>query len=185
MTNSYKRLTASETPRFPRKLQELSQSGHDLFIGRSLGVVHLDKFPPNCSLTIDHVGSGMRPTATIRIENAIAIYDLVILVLEQRKVEFGAWEPLLEFLDELLRKLMAVNANRQNLDPLLLFFSQKAFQLPELLRAVGSPVAAVKYQDDVLLASKVREGYSLPIHILKRKVRDLLSDFNPIKVRRF
>ena len=63
----------------------------------------------------------MGPTLTIRIQNAVAIDDLVIFVLEQRKIELSR-ESLLQLLDELLRFLMAVDADREDLCGLFLFF---------------------------------------------------------------
>ena len=127
----------------------------------------------------------MGPSLAIRVENAVTIYDLVVFVLKKGKVELSSGEPLFQLLDELLRFVVAVDADRQNLDLSLLFFSQKAFQLPELLRAVGSPMAAVKEQDDILLAAKVGKGNPLTIHVLKSEIGRSISYLNPVKVRWF
>ena len=51
---------------------------------------------------------------------------------------------------------MTVDADRQNLSAILTLCMQKAFQLAELMDAVGSPMAPVKDQDDVLFAAKNR-----------------------------
>jgi len=126
----------------------------------------------------------MGPPATIRIKNAVAVDDLVIFVLEQRKIQLTGGEPLLQLLDKLLRKLMAVNADCQNLDLSLLFLGQKALQLPELLCAVRSPMAAVKDKNYVLLSPKIRQGNLLPIHILKGKVGGCIPYFDPVEVLR-
>ncbi len=98
----------------------------------------------------------MRPATAIRIKNAIAVDDLVVLVLEQGKVELST-KSLLQLLYKLLRILMSVNANCQDLNSFLFFLSQKALQLPELLCAVRSPMAAIKNQDYILLIPKVRK----------------------------
>ena len=77
---------------------------------------------------------------------------------------------------------MAVNADGQYLDVLLFVFGQKAFQLPELLSAVGSPLATVKNQDDIFLASEVGQGHSISVHVLQREVWRRLSYLDSFEV---
>jgi hypothetical protein len=77
---------------------------------------------------------------------------------------------------------VAVNADGKYLDLLFVVFCQKAFQLPELLCAVRSPLAAVKNQDDILLASEIGQGNSIPVHVLQREVWRRLSYMNSFKV---
>jgi hypothetical protein len=50
---------------------------------------------------------------------------------------------------------MAVDAHRQNLRLSFFLTGQEAVQLAELFCAVGSPLAAVKYQHDVLFAPEI------------------------------
>jgi len=51
---------------------------------------------------------------------------------------------------------VTVDADRQNLSAILTLCMQKAFQLAELMDAVGSPMAPVEHQDDVFFATKAR-----------------------------
>ena len=78
---------------------------------------------------------------------------------------------------------MAVDADRQYLNLLFFVLGQKAFQLPELLGAVGSPVSAVKDQDDVFLAAEVGKRNLPSVHILKSKVRCHISHFDSFEIR--
>ena len=48
---------------------------------------------------------------------------------------------------------MAVDAHRKDFNRI--FLLEQVFQLAELLRAVGSPVATIEYQDNIFLAAKV------------------------------
>ena len=96
----------------------------------------------------------MLPTLTIGIEYTVTIDDLVILVLEQRKIEFSL-ETLAQHLAQFLGVFVAVHAHRENLSLVFLLLGQKAFQLPELFNAERSPVAAVEDQHDVLLTAVV------------------------------
>ena len=107
----------------------------------------------------------MGPTFAVRIENPIAINDRVAFVLEHVKIDLTG-RSLVQLLDELLGFLMAIDAHRQDLDPLFFLLRQKTFQLPELFRAVGSPMAPVKNQDDIFLAVKIGERDSLPVRVL-------------------
>ena len=123
----------------------------------------------------------MGPSLTVRIENAVAVDDSVIFVFEQEKIEFSG-KFSLQLLDKHFRLVMSVNTDRQDLDLFLFFFGQKALQLPELFRAVGSPVAAVENQDYILLPVKIGKRDSLAVHILKRKIRSLISNLDPFQV---
>ncbi|MGH7834671.1 MAG: hypothetical protein ACREQK_13575, partial [Candidatus Binatia bacterium] len=60
---------------------------------------------------------------------------------------------------------------------------EESFQLPELKRAVGSPMAAVKDQHDVFFAPIATEGKPFSIRILQREVRRLLADLDPVQIR--
>jgi len=51
---------------------------------------------------------------------------------------------------------MIVDAHREDLHFFFLLLCQKAFQLPELFDAEGSPIAAVKNQHDGFFAAKIR-----------------------------
>lgn len=87
----------------------------------------------------------MRPAFTAWVRDAVAIDDLAFFVFEQREIEIAAESLVFELLDELLRILVAVDANREDLHFILFFFGEEAFQLAELLCAVGSPLAAVEH----------------------------------------
>jgi hypothetical protein len=78
---------------------------------------------------------------------------------------------------------VAVDADRQYLNLLFFVLGQKAFQLPELLGAVGSPMSAIKDQHDVFLTSEVGKGNLLSVHVLKSKVRRCISHFDSFEVR--
>ncbi len=60
---------------------------------------------------------------------------------------------------------MGVDADSQNLNFFLLLLGQKTFQLPELLYAVGSPMAPVEDKYHILFTSKIGKRNCLPIHI--------------------
>jgi hypothetical protein len=79
---------------------------------------------------------------------------------------------------------VAVDTHRENLDLFFFLFIEQTFQLAELLRAVGSPVAAVKDQHNILLAAKVGKGNSSPVEIFQSEVRCGLSDLDSVKIRR-
>lgn len=57
------------------------------------------------------------------IEDAVTVNDLVIFVLQQREIEVPG-ESLLELLDELLRFVMGVDADCQDLDRFLFFLGE-------------------------------------------------------------
>ena len=78
---------------------------------------------------------------------------------------------------------MAVDADRQDLNLLFFLLGQKAFQLPELLRAVGSPLAPVKYQDHILPAPEIGERDSRSVQVLKSKVGRRITYLDSVKVR--
>lgn len=77
---------------------------------------------------------------------------------------------------------MAVNADRQYLGVFFFLFSEKAFQLAELLRTVGSPLAPVKYQHDVPFVSKIAERYSRSVNVFKGEIRRYIAYLNSFKV---
>lgn len=68
----------------------------------------------------------MRPALAVRIENAVAVDDLVIFIFEHGEIE-AAGESLLQLLREVLRFVMGVDTDRQDLDSLLFLLGQKAF----------------------------------------------------------
>ena len=96
----------------------------------------------------------MRPAFAVRVENAVAVDHFMVLVFEERKVEVAV-EALAQHLAEFFRFLVIIDAHRQNLDFIFLRFGQKAFQLPELFQAEGSPIAAIENQDHGFLAAKI------------------------------
>jgi hypothetical protein len=65
----------------------------------------------------------MGPTFAIGIENPVAIDDFVVLVFEQRKIEFSI-ETFLHHLRELLRVLMSVDADGEDLHLFFLLLRQ-------------------------------------------------------------
>jgi len=94
-----------------------------LFVGRPLLVIHLGEFPLHGASRVDHVGRGMGPAGTVRIEYAVAINHLVVFVLQQRTVELPL-ERVAGNLGEFFGVLMAVDADRQDLDFFFLLFRQ-------------------------------------------------------------
>lgn len=107
----------------------------------------------------------MWPALAVRIENAVTVYNLVVSILQQRKVKISR-ESSFQLLDEFLRILVAVDADGKNLDPVFFFFGQETFQLSELTRTIGSPKAAVKDQNDVFLLPEFGKGNSFAVHVL-------------------
>jgi hypothetical protein len=59
-------------------------------------------------------------------------------------------------LHHFFRCVMTVDADREDLNLILFFLSQKSLQLTELLSAVGSPLPAIKHQDNFLLVIDFR-----------------------------
>jgi hypothetical protein len=106
----------------------------------------------------------------------------VVFVLQHGKIEFAGKR--LQLLEELLGLGVGVGTDGQNLDALVLFGSEKCFQLPELKRAIGSPVAAVKDQNDMLLPAIATETDLLAVRVLQREVGSPLPDLDPFEVRR-
>ncbi len=94
-----------------------------LFVGRPLLIIHLVEFPLHGASRVDHVGRGMGPAGTVRIEYAVAIDDFMVFVFQQRKVKLS-FEPVAKHLGEFFGVLMAVDADRQDLDLLFLLFRQ-------------------------------------------------------------
>ena len=80
---------------------------------------------------------------------------------------------------------MAVDADGKNLDVALFFFGEETFQLSELTRAIGSPMATIKDQNDVFLLPEVGKGNSFAVHVLQREVRRLVPNLDSIEVGRF
>ena len=97
----------------------------------------------------------MRPALAVRVKNAVAVDNFVIFVLEQWEIELAV-EAFAQHLAEFLRFLVIVDADGEDLDFIFLRFGQKAFQLPELFYAEGSPITSVENQYDRLLGAKVR-----------------------------
>jgi hypothetical protein len=93
----------------------------------------------------------MRPASAIRIENSVTIDDFVVLVFEKGKI-VAAGKFFLELGDKFPGGLGAVDAHGQDFS---VVFPHTVFQLAELSRAVGSPVAAVKNQHDAFLAAVI------------------------------
>ena len=104
-------------------LLDLGQLLANLFVGRSFFVIHLDEFPLHDAGRVDHIGRGMGPRRTVRVEYAVAIDHLVVFVFQQRKVELS-FESIAQHLGEFFGVLMAVDADRQDLDLLFLLFRQ-------------------------------------------------------------
>ena len=125
----------------------------------------------------------MRPTLAVRIENTISVDDLAVFVFEQRKVQI-AGKSLFELLHELFGIVMAVDADREDLNLTLFVRGQEALQLTELLRAVGSPLATIKYQDDVPVTIDFRKRNPLSVHVLECKVGRCVADFDPLRFGR-
>jgi hypothetical protein len=96
------------------------------------------------------------PTFALGIQDAVAVDHLVILILEEEKVIVSG-KTFLQLLNESFGVLVAIDADCQNLSSSLFLLGQDIFQLAELPCAVGSPLAAVKDQNDALLAAKLRQ----------------------------
>jgi hypothetical protein len=62
-------------------------------------------------LFVDDISRRVRPALAVRIEDAVTVDYLVVLVFEKRKVEI-AGKSLFEFLDKFFRIVMAVDADR-------------------------------------------------------------------------
>ena len=93
----------------------------------------------------------MRPSFAAGVVNTVPFNDLAAFVFEQGKVKV-AGKSLFELLHKLFGIVVAVYTYREYLNPILFIWGEQAFQLAELLCAVGSPLAAIKYQD-ILLAT--------------------------------
>jgi hypothetical protein len=137
-----------------RALRDLPQRLQDLLIGGPFSIVDLDKPPAQHPLFVDDIGGRMRPALAGRIKDPITVDDFMVFIFKQRKIEISG-KSLSQFLYKLLRILVAVDADGQYLNLFVSILGQKAFQLPELLGAVRSPMSAVKDQDDVFLAAEV------------------------------
>lgn len=120
-----------------------------MFIACPIPIVHLDKSPTHHSLLVNHVSCGVWPAWAVRIKNPEAVDHLVVPVFEKRKINL-CWKILSQILNKPFRLLMGVDADSQNLNFFLLLLGQKTFQLPELLYAVGSPMATVEDKNHIL-----------------------------------
>ena len=97
----------------------------------------------------------MGPAFAVRIQNAIAVDHFVIFVFEKWKIELTV-ETLTEYLGKVLRFLVLVDADGEDLYFVFLDLRQKTFQLPELFDAIGSPMSPVENYHDGFLAAKIR-----------------------------
>jgi hypothetical protein len=68
------------------------------------------------------------------------------------------------------------------LNLLFFFFTEQTFQLAELLRAVGSPLAAVEDKDDALLTPKVGQRDLFPVQVFEREIRRRLTHLDPVEI---
>jgi hypothetical protein len=137
----------------------------DLFVRWSDGVVGFGKLPTHYSLGIDHIRRWMRPAFAVRVEKPIAVDHFVIGILKQGK----AWAAIvcrLKFLTELFRFFMAVDAYCENLRFRTILFVEQALQLAELRDAIGSPMAAIKNQYDILFTAVIGKADVLAFGIL-------------------
>lgn len=87
-------------PRWLRQLWNLSQRLEDLVVRRPFLIVYFYKLPTNYPLPIDDVSRWMRPALAVRIQNAIAINNFMVFILEHGKVEVTR-ESVLQFLHKL------------------------------------------------------------------------------------
>lgn len=123
----------------------------------------------------------MGPAFCFCVKNTVAVDDLAIFVFEQRNVEV-AGKLFFELFYEVFGIVVAIDADREDLDLIPFFLSEKAFQLAELLCAVGSPLAAIEHQNGFLIAVNAGKRDPSPIHVLKRKVRGRIADFDPFEI---
>ena len=96
----------------------------------------------------------MGPAFALGIQDAVTIDDFVILVFKKGKVIVSG-KTFLQFLNESSGVLVGIDAHCQNLSFFLLLLCQNIFQFAELLGAVGSPLAAVKDQNEALFSPEV------------------------------
>ena len=104
-------------------LLDLGQLLANLFVGRSFLVIHLDELPLHDAPRVNHVGRGMGPTRTVRVEYAVAIDHFAFFVFQQRKIELP-FKSIAEHLAEFFGIFMLVDADREDLDFLFLWFRQ-------------------------------------------------------------
>ena len=104
-------------------LLDLGQLLANLFVGRSFLVIHLDKLPLHDAPRVDHVGRGMGPPGTVRVEYAVTIDHLVVFVFQQRKIELS-FKSIAHHLGQFFGVCMVVDADCQDLDFLFLSFRQ-------------------------------------------------------------
>jgi len=80
---------------------------------------------------------------------------------------------------------MTVGADCEDLRFLFFSIRQQALQLAELFGAIGSPMASVKDQDDVLFTPEVRKRNFLSVYIFEDKVRRTITGFHSLDICRF
>src|SRR6266404_4716098 len=113
-------LTRSTSSSFT-SLFDLHQLAVNLRVRRSLLVVDLDKFPAHDSFRVNHERRRMRPTAAVRVEDAVAVDHFVIFVFKQWKVELAV-EPFAQHIAEFLRLVVIVGADGEDLHFFFLLF---------------------------------------------------------------
>jgi hypothetical protein len=121
----------------------------------------------------------MGPAPSVWVENPIAIYHLVVFIFQEREI-IVAWRSSLKLADKIATLLLAVHAHRKDFG---VFFAKDIFQLAELLRAIRSPMAAVKYQDDILLAAIVGKRDGFAVLTLQTEIRSGFANFDPLEIR--
>jgi hypothetical protein len=163
------------------RIGNFSERLKDLLVCGSFFIIRFDEAPADDPPPVENVGGGMRPAFVVRVEDAVAVDDLVIFVFKQWEIEI-ARESLLELLHKFFRCVVTVDADREDLNLILFFRSQKFLQLTELLSAVGSPLASIKHQDNFLFIIDFRQCNSPPVHVLQREVRRDVPDFNPFQI---
>ncbi len=135
------------------------QCVQDILVRGTNLVIDLDHLPAHNSFGVDHERSRMSDLAAFRvggIEQTVPVDHLMPRVRQQWEVGDDAvfhGDPV----DHLLEIIRAVHRQRENLRGALLLIVQEALQLPELLGAVGSPVAAVEHQHDILVTTEIRQ----------------------------
>src|SRR5262245_17352953 len=91
------------------------QRTHDVVVGRTHTVVGFYEPPPHHAGRVDHVGSRVRPTSTLRIEDAVAVDDAVPLVFQQREGSagsvFGCRCSSVEILEQVARLFVRIDAD--------------------------------------------------------------------------
>lgn len=108
-------------------LFDLSDLFHDILIRGADLVIDLDELPSDDALSVDDIGRGMRDRpARIDIEQTVTVDHLVVRIREQRELI-----PLLlaDLVDQDLRFVVRIDADRQDFDLALVFLIEERFQL--------------------------------------------------------